>query len=159
MREIAEYIRKRANEANLSELSLIQFALDFVQEPNIKYCVDEESKSIRFAKEYMRFPDEVLFDKEGDCDCKSSLAASLFHELGYNIIVLLSGRIAHAAIGIEVNPSWMAEMKMEDRSRVIREYNGKQYVYCETTGDGYQVGQIKDDFSIQDFETIVGLNS
>ena len=159
IREIADYIRKKANEAKLSELNLIQFALDFVQEPNIKYRIDEESHSIKFAKEYMRFPDEVLFDKEGDCDCKSSLAAALFHELGFNIIVLLSGDIAHAAIGIELNQLWLADMQVDDRSRVIREYNGKEYVYCETTGDGYRVGRIQDEFSIQDFETIVELNS
>ena len=159
IREIADYIRKKANEAKLSELNLIQFALDFVQEPNIKYRIDEESRSIKFAKEYMRFPDEVLFDKEGDCDCKSSLAAALFHELGFNIIVLLSGDIAHAAIGIELNQLWLADMQVDDRSRVIREYNGKEYVYCETTGDGYRVGRIQDEFSIQDFETIVELNS
>lgn len=157
--EIAAYIKQKAKESHLSELDLLQFALDFVQEPNITYRVDEDSASIRFAKEYMRFPDEVLFDKEGDCDCKSSLMAALLHEMGYNIIVMLSEKLGHAAIGIEANGTWMGDIKVEDRKRVLKEYNGKEYVYCETTGDGYRVGHIKDDYSIRDFETIVEIKS
>ena len=107
----------------------------------------------------MRFPDEVLFDKEGDCDCKSSLTAALFHELGFNVIIMLSQKLQHAAIGIEYKEEWLPNIKVEDKETVIREYNGRKYLYCETTGDGYRVGQIKENSSIQDFETIVEINA
>lgn len=155
VREIAKYIKKTIEDAKLCDLDLVQFALDFCQAPNITYCVDEESKGINYAKEYMRFPDEVLFDKEGDCDCKSSLTAALFHELGYNVIVMLSQKLQHAAIGIEGKEEWLNAIKPENPESIVREYNNKKYLYCETTGDGYRIGHIKDNESIQDFETII----
>ena len=133
----------------------MQFALDFAQAPNITYCVDENSASIEYAKEYMRFPDEVLYDKEGDCDCKSSLTAALFHELGYNVIFMLSQKLKHAAIGIECKEEWLQNINPENPDSVLREYNGKRYLYCETTGDGNKIGHIKENDSIQDFETII----
>ena len=155
VRAIAKYIKQRISEAGLPELDLVQFALDFVQAPNITYCVDENSAGIEYTKEYMRFPDEVLYDKEGDCDCKSSLTAALFHELGYNVIFMLSEKIGHAAIGIECKDEWLQQIADENPERVLREYNGKRYLYCETTGDGYKIGHIKENDSIQDFETIL----
>ena len=114
---------------------------------------------IGYEKEYMRFPDEVLFDKEGDCDCKSSLATALFHQLGYNMIVMLSQKLGHAAIGIEWKEDWKNALHIENSETVIRKYNGKKYLYCETTGDGYKMGQIVENTSIQDFETIVEINA
>ena len=157
VKAIARYIKESVDNAKLPELDLVQFTLDFAQAPNITYCIDENSASINFAKEYMRFPDEVLYDKEGDCDCKSSLTAALFHELGYNVIVMLSQKLGHAAIGIGCKEEWLTDIKAEDPDKVIREYNGKRYLYCETTGDGYKIGHIKENDSIQDFETIIEL--
>jgi hypothetical protein len=152
---IATYIKKRVSEANLPELDLVQFALDFCQAPNITYRIDEESAGINFVKEYMRFPNEVLYDKEGDCDCKSSLTAALFHELGYKVLIMLSQKLSHAAIGVEFKDDWLNVINPSDINKVVREYNGTKYIYCETTGDGYRVGHIKESESIQDFETIV----
>ncbi len=155
VREIAKYIYSEIKRAGLPELDLVQFALDFCQMPNIQYCVDEDSTGINFAKEYMRFPDEVLFDKEGDCDCKSSLTASLFHELGYNVLVMISSKLKHAAIAIECNPAWEPHLPAERRNDAIREHNGRRYLFCETTGDGNKVGGIEANSSIHDFEIVV----
>jgi hypothetical protein len=152
---LAMYIKKRISDAKLPELDLVQFALDFCQAPNITYRIDEESAKINYAKEYMRFPNEVLYDKEGDCDCKSSLTAALFHELGYKVIIMLSQKLAHAAIGVECKDDWLQVINPQDEDKVVREYNGTKYIYCETTGDGFRVGHIKENESIQDFETIV----
>lgn len=107
----------------------------------------------------MRFPDEVLFDKEGDCDCKCSLTAAIFRELGYNVIIMLSKKLQHAAIGIEGKDEWLKTIKPDSTENIVREYNDKKYLYCETTGDGYRIGHIQDNSSIQDFETIVEINA
>ena len=155
VRTIANYIRNEIRKAGFPELDLVQFALDFAQAPNITYRVDEDSVGIDFAKEYMRFPDEVLYDKEGDCDCKSSLTAALFHELGYNVLFMLSQKLGHAAIGVECKDEWLQAIPADNPELIVREYNGKRYLYCETTGDGFKVGHIKENESIQDFETIV----
>lgn len=152
---IADYIKGVFATVQYSELEKVQFALDFAQAPNINYCVDENCSSIGFAKEYMRYPDEVLFDKEGDCDCKSSLAAAILHQMGYNVLIMLSQKLAHAAIAVECKEEWLAEINLADFSNVIREHNGRRYIFCETTADGYKVGHIKENDSIHDFETIV----
>ena len=152
---IADYIKESIKKANYSELDMVQFALDFAQMPNINYCIDEDSMGINYTKEYMRFPDEGLYDKEGDCDCKSSLTAAIFHELGYNVLIMLSKELGHAAIGIECKDEWLDIIKPVQPDHVIREHNGRRYLYCETTGDGYRIGYIKDEDSIQNFEILV----
>ena len=152
---IAQYIKERIERAHYSELDLVQFALDFVQEPNIMYRIDEECAAIGHVKEYMRFPDEVLYDKEGDCDCKSSLMAALFHELGYGVLIMLSRDLGHAAIGVECGKGWLNYVKPQQLRRILLTYNGKRYLFCETTSDGYKVGQIRFTDSTKDFETII----
>ena len=155
VRIIANYIRERIERAHYSELDMVQFALDFVQAPNIVYRIDEECESIDHIHEYMRFPDEVLYDKEGDCDCKSSLMAALFHAMGYDVIIMLSGNLGHAAIGLECRKGWLNEIKPSKLHRVSLMYNGKRYLFCETTGDGYKIGEIQNTGSVKDFETII----
>lgn len=157
IRQVADYIRNSVRNAGYSELDTLQFALNFVQEPNIKYVIDEQSKPIECIKEYMRFPDEVLFDKEGDCDCKSSLTAALFLALGYKVVFMLSEKLKHAAIGVECkDQAWLEPLTNPED--VVIEHNGVQYLYCETTGAGFHVGQIKENESIKDFETILELS-
>lgn len=159
VRQVANYIRDTVREAGYPEADLLQFTLDFVQEPNIKYVIDEQSMPILFAKEYMRFPAEVLYDREGDCDCKSSLAAALYLCLGYKVVFLLSAKLKHAAIGVECKDrSLLTQLKVTNINDVVLDHNGSSYIYCETTGDGFHLGQIKENESIKDFETILELS-
>lgn len=154
---VANYIKSKIDGARLSELDMLQFVLNFVQTPNFSYQVDEECESIGFQKEYMRFPDETLCDKEGDCDCKSFLAASILHCLGYNVIFMLSKKLKHAAIAVECKDEWFDFIGYSNIENVKLEYNGRNYLYCESTGEGNRVGIIKEGDSIKDFETIVEL--
>ena len=107
------------------------------------------------TKEYMRYPDEVLYDKEGDCDCKCSLAVAILHELGYNVVMMLSKKLGHAAIAVECKEEWLEQLSISEPEKVVREYNNRNYIYCETTGDGNKVGDIKEGENIQDFESLV----
>ena len=152
---LADYIKAVTQKAGCNELDMLQFALDFVQAPNIEYRLDAESASIDFVKEYMRFPDEVLFDKEGDCDCKSSLTAALFHAMGYNVLIMLSASKGHAAIGLEFHENWRDLIQVEDFDSVLFEHNGRKYLYCETTGDGFRIGHIVVDDTVKNYENIV----
>ena len=159
LRQVTEYITDTVREAGYPELDRLQFALNFVQEPNIKYMLDEQSKPINCIKEYMRFPQETLFDKEGDCDCKSSLTAALFLCLGYKVIFMLSQKLKHAAIGVECkDTAWLQHIQPKNEADILRTHNGVSYLYCETTGAGFHVGEIKEGESIQDFETILELS-
>lgn len=158
-RQVADYVTRTVQDAGYPELDKLQFALDFAQEPNIKYMLDEQSWGIECAKEYMRFPEEVLFDKEGDCDCKSSLTAALFLCMGYKVIFLLSAKLKHAAIGVECRDElWIQQIQTQHPEDVVLMHNGTRYLYCETTGNGFRIGQIKENESIKDFETILELS-
>ena len=159
VRQVTDYIRQSVKNAGFPELDMLQFALDFAQKPNIKYVVDEQSLPIEFAKEYMRFPAEVLYDKEGDCDCKSSLTAALFLSLGYKVLFMISEKLKHAAIGVECKDTeWLSHLVAPNIDDVTRDHNGTLYLYCETTGDGYHVGQINENESMKDFEHIIELS-
>ena len=98
-------------------------------------------------------------------DSQNSVVSQFFTDgraevfLGYNVIVMLSEKIGHAAIGIECKENWLNEIKVDNIDTVLREYEGKNYLYCETTGDGYRIGHIKEDSSIQDFDTIVEIKA
>lgn len=160
VREIATYIKSTVTQAGLDEAEMVQFALDFCQMPNITYKIDEDSSGINYndvSKEYMRFPDEVLYDKEGDCDCKSSLTIALFRELGYKTLFMMSKKYSHAAVGVEYKPVLRNILGIDDPA-VVRHHNGTDYLYCETTGDGFRIGQIKEGDTIQEFDSVVEIS-
>lgn len=152
---LADYIRAVTEKAGCNEVDTLQFALDFVQAPNIEYRLDAESVSIDRMREYMRFPDEVLYDKEGDCDCKSSLMAALFHALGHNVLIMLSEQRGHAAIGLEFREEWRDLIQVKDVDSVLFVHNGRRYLYCETTGDGFRIGHMIEGDIKQNYDRIV----
>lgn len=158
VRYIASYIHNECNHAQLDEIDRLQFALDFVQEPNIDFILDRDSKSIQFTPEYVRYPDETLYDQEGDSDCKAMLAAMILYYMGYNVLYLSSDKKQHSAIGVELKAHpWLSSYLKENvpLKDVSVEVNHRLYIYCETTGDGYRVGDLVDDMRIDDFETRV----
>lgn len=158
--EIVKYINRECSRAGVGELDKLQFVLDFVQEPNIKYIHDDECEELHNSRQYIRFPDETLFDKHGDCDCKSFLAASIFHVMGYNILYMLSCKLAHAAICIEYDNRWKYLMQdKQSLSDVLVDIGGRRYVFCETTSDGFRIGGIGEGQSVCDFETVLELRS
>lgn len=160
-RKIVKYINNLCSQRNIREIDKLQFVLDFVQEPNIKYRIDDKCEEIDRAEEYFRYPDETLFDKRGDCDCKAFLAAMLYHIMGYNVLFITSRKLGHAAICIEHDPAWTSRL---DRKSILNfrratiEVNGHLYIYCETTSDGWRIGGINHRASVKDFDTIIEFN-
>jgi hypothetical protein len=49
----------------------------------------------------------------------------------------------------------LEQLAISEPEKVVREYNNRNYIYCETTGDGNKVGDIKEGENIQDFESLV----
>ena len=154
--EVVKYINRECSRNNVGELDKLQFVLDFVQEPNLRYNYDHDCAEIQHSREYVRFPDETLYDRNGDCDCKAFLAATLFHLMGYNVLYLLSYKIGHAAICIEYDQRWQALLQDSPKD-VTTEVDGRKYVYCETTSDNFRIGGISPEYTIKDFETKIEL--
>jgi hypothetical protein len=77
--------------------------------------------------------------------------------MGKNVLYLISVKLGHAAVAIECNDQWLEIIKPNDVDQVVCEHEGKRFIICETTGDGYRIGHLKDSESIQDFETKIYL--
>jgi len=101
-----------------------------------------DDKSIGYG-EYGKFPIEVLYDEEGDCDCLSFLLASLFAYAGFSTAYLggytkPGRRGGHAAVGIV-----LPNTNNDD----ILEREGILYSYCEAVSPD-PVGKCAFDFNI-----------
>lgn len=152
--EVLSYIDGRIREEGLCELDRMQFILDFVQKPNIEYEYDENCEEIGCPRDYARYPDETMFDGHGDCDCKSALAAILFREAGHKTAFLTTK--THAAVAVAFRNKLDADLvAMADQSLVTKD--GYLYFFCETTGDGFKIGDLGDTTK-EAIEDIIFLN-
>jgi hypothetical protein len=129
----------------LSKLEKMSMILGFVQQ-TIKYAKDTDSEALikeGINKEYCRYSRETLFDKEGDCDCKSQLTATLLASFGYTVGYFTNE--THAFIGI-------ASSELENQSEHFQNMffsvpgSDKKFLYCETTASGWSIGVIPPDF-------------
>ena len=158
VRFLARYINDTATKADLPEHIKLQFALDFIQEPNIRFVLDKNSERIQNALEYMRLPDETLFDKEGDYDCKTFLAAMLFFSMGYDVLFLYSSKHEHYAVAVEERYNWTESIWTEDSGKFKipyqdeRTFAEKSYVICETVADHFRVGELLQGLDADDFD-------
>ena len=152
MRYLSKYIMETASRADLAEHVKLQFALDFIQEPNIRFVRDKDSERIQFALQYMRMPDETLFDKEGDYDCKAFFATMLFHSMGYDVIFLYSTKHDHYAVAVEERYHWTDVIWQEVQGKYVIPYEGKNYVLCETGADRFKVGEMLAGIEVKDFD-------
>ena len=154
-RYLIQEIQRIAIKNNLDEKDTLQFVLDFIQEPeSLGYELDEKSRELAMPKEYIRFPDETLYDQQGDCDCKAFLAGVLYYLLGYDILLLISRQLGHAAVAIAVNDKTVASYFGEgDLDDYTIDINGHKYYYCETTTDGFRIGDLPQGGSTNSFET------
>ncbi|RLF59205.1 MAG: hypothetical protein DRN37_04100 [Thermoplasmata archaeon] len=135
--EVADTLHSLAQEHGYDYDKTADFVLRFVQ--SLEYTYDNYTTP---ANEYWRFSVETLVDETGDCEDTSILYASLMEALGYDaVLVLLPG---HAAVGIAGT----------DHAGYYYTYNGVNYYYCETTGSGWNMGEIPDEYK-EESATIV----
>lgn len=131
--QIANYLEDYADKQMMSNYQLANLILSFVHEQNIKYSYDEDSTG---HIEYMRYPIETIFDTTGDCDCKAVLASTLFKKLGYSVAFALMPGHAALAVTSESAPFY---------SNLV--FHGKNWFYCESTGDNWKPGELPNSFS------------
>lgn len=152
--EVLRYIDGEVRKAGLCEMDRMQFILDFVQEPNIKYAYDKDCEEIGCPSDYARYPDETMYDGRGDCDCKAALAAIMFREAGHKTAYLTTKD--HAAIAVAFKGRSDSNLiGMADQSLVIKD--GYMYFFCETTGDGFKIGDLGSTTK-EEVEDIIFLN-
>jgi hypothetical protein len=129
---LAEKLNQTATNAGYNSYDEVNFILAFVQ--TIPYMTDNESTGYQ---SYPRFPIETLVDNVGDCKSHSVLFGSLMLALNYGTVYINPPN--HLAIGILGN----------DLKGTYWTYNNETYYYCETTGVGFKIGDLPDEFSGQ----------
>lgn len=125
----ADYLKEHSE--GMSDERRANYVLAFVQQ-----CIEYQYDSDFCGKsEYWKYPYETLYDGRGDCEDTTILYCALMKSMGYDSAMLLYvgeeyvGK-GHAAAGVA----------LEGISGSYYEKNGKRYYYCETTAEGYKVG-------------------
>jgi hypothetical protein len=124
--ELAHMINETAHDASFTERETINYVIAFVQ--SLPYAADNVSAP---GNDYPKYPIETLFERGGDCEDTSILAAALLNQMGYDVALLILYNANHCAVGIAI-----------DSSGSYYEYEGTQYYYVETTGEGWRIGEI-----------------
>ena len=130
--KIIQNINNADRQRGFTEVQKLNFVTSFVQ--SLPYTEDIVTTSY---DEYPRYPVETLFDRGGDCEDTSILAAAILDKMGYDVALLLLRKAQHMAVGISLPAAYGS----------YYEYQGKKYYYLETTGDGWQIGQFPPDIT------------
>lgn len=129
LKQVAEKLREAAAQKDYEQFDQVSFVLAFVQ--SLPYTSDSVTSGY---DEYPRFPLETLVDNGGDCEDTSILFATLTLIMGYGTVYINPPE--HYAVGV-----------LGDKlSGSYYTYNDKTYYYCETTGDGWKIGEIPPEF-------------
>ena len=108
------------------------FILRFVQ--SMEYLEDPDDGDIA------KYPADTLIDEGGDCEDTSVLYAAIMEWLGYEAAFILlesgPGESNHVMVGVN----------LEGINGTSLEYSGTRYYTAETTGVGYEIGYMSEDF-------------
>ena len=126
---LANGLNDIAKSEGFTDIETANFILTFVQ--TIDYKIDNYT-NYQGIQEYPKYPIEMLWDGQGDCEDSSALYASLMGALDYDVVLLLfiGDPEGHAAIGISVDGA----------SGKSYSYKGNDYYYAETTDTGTLIG-------------------
>jgi hypothetical protein len=130
LQSLVAKINATATRQGYSPYQEVNFVLAFVQ--SIPYATDLNSTGYQ---DYPRFPVETLVDNVGDCKSHSILFATLTLMLGYGAIFI--NPPDHLAVGVEGN----------NLQGTYWTYDNQTYYYCETTGEGFTIGQLPAQFN------------
>lgn len=127
--QMVQFIDTKARQYNFTEQQKISYAITFVQ--SLPYTDDIVTAK---ADEYPRYPVETLFDRGGDCEDTAILIAAILDRMGYDVALIVPPN--HMAVGIVLPTA----------SGRYYNYNGKKYYYLETTGEGWQIGEMPTEY-------------
>ncbi len=124
----AELLKYRQQES-MTDREFAEFVMICVQ--TIPYQYDEVS---RHAEEYWKYPAETFWDGGGDCEDSSILYCTLMKAMGYDTALIVFYDHAMASIHFPNDK--------DNYGDEVVTISGKKYVLCETTGTGYDLGEV-----------------
>ncbi|RPJ50346.1 MAG: PEGA domain-containing protein [Methanobacteriota archaeon] len=127
---LAGWFADQAEREEYSTYEQAMHALALVQ--SLTYREDNDSVGL---EEYPRYPLETLAAGGGDCEDTAILAAALLSEMGYDpALIEFPG---HISLGIRCDGA---------SGRTWYESGGNRYCYLETTGVGWEIGELPDEY-------------
>jgi hypothetical protein len=114
---------------SLTEAEKVNLVIAFVQ--SLPYTVDSVTTGF---DEYPRYPLETLIDDGGDCEDTAILTAALLHTMNYDVILVSPP--GHVAVGVNMPGTYGSYYN----------WNSKEYFYLETTGEGWTIGQLPNEY-------------
>lgn len=136
LESLAEKLQEAADGEGYESFDEVSLVLAFVQ--SLDYTSDDVTSGF---DEYPRFPLETLVDNGGDCEDTSILFATLTLIMGYGTVYLNPPN--HCAVGI----------LGDELDGYYFTYEDKTYYYCETTGEGWRIGDLPEEY--QDVEAYI----
>lgn len=123
-------IKEAAQAESFNEWETVNLTVSFIQ--SLPYTSDIVTTPF---DEYPRYPIETLVDNGGDCEDTSILMAAILTQMGYDVVLLSPPE--HMAVGV---------LGSEGNNGAYWEYNGGRYFYLETTGQGFEIGEVPSEF-------------
>ena len=120
-----------AAEEGYGETEVVSLVVAFVQ--SLPYSTDDVTTGF---DEYPRYPIETLVDGGGDCEDSSILTSALLDGMGYDCILINPPE--HVAVGVAL-----------DHYGTYWPYEGVDYYYVETTGEGWEIGELPEEYEGQ----------
>ena len=134
---VAEKLQEASSQEGFESYDEVSFVLAFIQ--SLPYTSDSVTSG---HDEYPRFPLETLVDNGGDCEDTAILFATLTIIMGYGTVYINPPE--HYAVGI---------LGEEGLPGYYFTYEDRRYYYCETTGDGWAIGDLPTEY--QDVEATI----
>jgi len=119
----------------------VSFALAFVQ--SMPYASDVVTTGY---DEYPRYPIETIVDHGGDCEDTSILFSSIVRGMGYGTVLLKLEKDNHLAVGVRILENIVNNWNQYYPLTYYTAY-GNMYAYCETTTEGWKLGQKPDELT------------
>jgi hypothetical protein len=123
---LAQGLLTQSQKEGFSDDESLSFALAFVQ--GLPWTSDSVTTGF---DEYPRFPVETLVEGGGDCEDTVVLYASLVQAMGYGAILVSPP--GHMGAGVAAAPGFPG---------TVYRWEGQDYAYAETTGEGYSIGDL-----------------
>jgi len=129
IKSIIEKMNKFSIQQDLTESEKVNLVISFVQ--SLPYTYDNITTP---HDDYPRYPLETLVEGGGDCEDTSILTAAILREMGYKVILI--DFPTHVACGVNIENVYGSYYLVND----------EKFFFLETTGEGWELGNIPDDY-------------
>lgn len=130
---LVDALRDVASDLHYNADAVAREIATFVQSC-IEYRSDMETTG---QQDYPKYPIETLYERQWDCEDTSILMAAMLKEFGYEVGFLLLP--SHVAVALRTTDDY--------EGGAYYQIGDKRYLYIESTDNGWNIGDIPEDFS------------